>query len=991
MRDLIEKLNQLQLNEAPVQPGERKGISFKLKKLEKLTNELNNYKGSLNSMKYMELPANLKSEMKQIEDKLSAEIDKVNQAYQVEYEKSKANDRPVKMDNLFKALAKHCKEIIKVYKELNRNDFQREKFLFRGIRSTDDAVYGKPFIARKPKDSNRELHELVNGTINSLGFDANRENSMFVTGDRSQASGYGNDLYIMFPVDGFTFTWSQTVKDLILDSNKKLEMMDKEVTKQLREMVKQAKLASAEPSSFPISDPDDLFYSGYSYDHDYERVARAIDDGKVPDEAQDLLDNILTNKSIQEHFEFSDQDLFKAILSEKEIYVKGDYYAVNINHKQELFKFLAEINTDDVELPENVGEVPDILDKGDVVTILSGTNAGKLGTITYVYSDSYEVFVNHKVGDTTLKKDQVELYKLPDGSLPLFEKNDEVIIVDPVSRLYGQVVKLNFVYANGKVEFTDKNSNYHTAYKNQIEPYSLEREQAILKDIETRPPEINENDLVIVSDPESPFYKERGKVNYIYSTGTIEVKIFKTDQFIDFEASQLVLLDNAPPELLQQTEGEFHEGDKVQITSGEYQGYYGKITYLYSNTKKAEVDLTGMDQKVDIWLSELAHQDQGKAKTTFKVGDTVQVIEPDSSYYQQQATVIEVGQTDMGQPTVTLKSGDTEYKTFASWVKNLSAEFKPGETVKIIKGKHEGKTGTIVLQHGTSNIYDVTIDGTDYEMEASEMQRSEQTAAPVRFGPGDTIKVKGKSYEYDGAVATVVKGPDADGDYQVVTKKEGKILFLGAEQMEPTQDTDAIKIGDMVKITDKTSGFFGEIGEVESGPDNDGDFVVRFPEDEWSYYNLTGMVKVNQSPAASTTSDEIDSLNWEPEPEPQAPNFPLQVNDRVEVTSQFPSLIGMKGTIMQVTPKFGFVSVQLDGNSDPSSFPVSALTKIEDTPAEQTVADFKKGDMVQITNNKISTFNMQGKVIDINPSYLFVEFPDQTEAAVKPTSVKKIG
>ena len=83
MRDLIEKLNQLQLNEAPVQPGERKGISFKLKKLEKLTNELNNYKGSLNSMKYMELPANLKSEMKQIEDKLSAEIDKVNQAYQV--------------------------------------------------------------------------------------------------------------------------------------------------------------------------------------------------------------------------------------------------------------------------------------------------------------------------------------------------------------------------------------------------------------------------------------------------------------------------------------------------------------------------------------------------------------------------------------------------------------------------------------------------------------------------------------------------------------------------------------------------------------------------------------------------------------------------------------------------------------------------------------------------------------------------------------------
>ncbi len=62
---------------------------------------------------------------------------------------------------------------------------------------------------------------------------------------------------------------------------------------------------------------------------------------------------------------------------------------------------------------------------------------------------------------------------------------------------------------------------------------------------------------------------------------------------------------------------------------------------------------------------------------------------------------------------------------------------------------------------------------------------------------------------------------------------------------------------------------------------------------------------------------------------PSAPKF--EVNDRVEVVSQFPSLIGMKGTVLQVSPNYDFVSVQIDGNDTASSFPLSALKKAEDT------------------------------------------------------------
>ena len=62
---------------------------------------------------------------------------------------------------------------------------------------------------------------------------------------------------------------------------------------------------------------------------------------------------------------------------------------------------------------------------------------------------------------------------------------------------------------------------------------------------------------------------------------------------------------------------------------------------------------------------------------------------------------------------------------------------------------------------------------------------------------------------------------------------------------------------------------------------------------------------------------------------PSAPK--LEVNDRVEVASGYPSLIGRKGKVLQVSPNYDFVSVILDDNDIPSSFPVSALKKAEES------------------------------------------------------------
>ena len=71
---------------------------------------------------------------------------------------------------------------------------------------------------------------------------------------------------------------------------------------------------------------------------------------------------------------------------------------------------------------------------------------------------------------------------------------------------------------------------------------------------------------------------------------------------------------------------------------------------------------------------------------------------------------------------------------------------------------------------------------------------------------------------------------------------------------------------------------------------------------------------------------------------PAAPKF--EVNDRVKVVGQYPSLIGEIGTVVQISPNYDFVSVQLDNNTSPSSFPIIALKKAEEStprmaPGEQ--------------------------------------------------------
>jgi hypothetical protein len=102
--------------------------------------------------------------------------------------------------------------------------------------------------------------------------------------------------------------------------------------------------------------------------------------------------------------------------------------------------------------------------------------------------------------------------------------------------------------------------------------------------------------------------------------------------------------------------------------------------------------------------------------------------------------------------------------------------------------------------------------------------------------------------------------------------------------------------------------------------------------------------------------------------QPSAPKF--EVNDRIEVVSGYPSLIGMVGKVVQVSPNYDFVSVQLAGNNEASSFPTSALKKVEEpTPGEQEFVVINNTTNERVSVSARDSATALSKALLNNPSW----------------------
>lgn len=174
------------------------------------------------------------------------------------------------LKSFFGLVGQECSAAVSTY-------MQTHNVLYRGFRPSsvgDRTLFkGNPRNNRKTMSINSGIQTVIDDALSKCGFTALRSNSLFCTSDFSDADSYGKP-YIIFPKNGFKFTWSPEIADLFLDLSR----------------------------TYHVADVNDLISIVGSTDP----------------------------RAIVDHFKFTNQMFIQAIRSHNEILISGEYYAVSV-------------------------------------------------------------------------------------------------------------------------------------------------------------------------------------------------------------------------------------------------------------------------------------------------------------------------------------------------------------------------------------------------------------------------------------------------------------------------------------------------------------------------------------------------------------------------------------------------------------------------------------------------------------------------------------
>lgn len=207
-------------------------------------------------------------------------------------------DKSIKYADNLKIIKRDCSEIWNAYKKTG-------KFLYRGSNNLyHDFQLIKPRIDRKPKNTRPEIQKYLDNEFQKMYGWKPRTEGVFVTGNIGDANYYGEYLYIIFPLNGFKYLWSEKVVDLFAN------MPD--FTFDAEEMMAHV---NGEYKMVPLSKE--------------ETQAMNID-------IEDQLKNIVIS--------YSNRNLLKAIKSYNEVMIKCDgYYAFEYEQNVDLLhKYMKE-------------------------------------------------------------------------------------------------------------------------------------------------------------------------------------------------------------------------------------------------------------------------------------------------------------------------------------------------------------------------------------------------------------------------------------------------------------------------------------------------------------------------------------------------------------------------------------------------------------------------------------------------------------------------
>jgi len=223
-----------------------------------------------------------------------------------------------------------------------------DQYLYRGVNYRITYFTDQSNPGRKPKDSSLETTILFDQAMTQAGFAAQRRNSKFTTGDLDLAERYTGsysegEVYVVFPVNGFQFSWSQKHKDMILDDQPKWVMdgrtqMFDQMARNLPEMNKW----KIRPNLHRLR-ADWLEHWGDRQDlehwliHDIKipsaMLAKSAEYhtilGYLYGDAEDW--SIIDLPAWHRKFQMTDRDLPSAIRSGNEVLIQGKFHAIQNN------------------------------------------------------------------------------------------------------------------------------------------------------------------------------------------------------------------------------------------------------------------------------------------------------------------------------------------------------------------------------------------------------------------------------------------------------------------------------------------------------------------------------------------------------------------------------------------------------------------------------------------------------------------------------------
>lgn len=333
-----------------VKPGDVKDIKLKIANAEKALRDIADHEYKMKNISGSTVIPGTEKEFEDLKVAYQTYIENLK----AELEKAKQVQKKDPLESYMKAIAKNCKTVVKTCQTTG-------KLLYRGTRSSNaPAFYGKPYDERRAKDSDKMLNDAFNYALRMDGVEARRDNSIFTTTNKNFAEGFGNELYIVFPRDPFNFTWSDKIKDLILNSETMGDMVNQTIIEMImnevwnneetkQEFIKnyayqrgiEPERVEWDPKKINENENSRYIFSKYTMYDSFKSIQPIIP--KLSEEYK-LYDDFkywTSAETIIENFGLHvDEDLEGAFNRRFEITVRGEYYAIHSRYEKQVKKYL---------------------------------------------------------------------------------------------------------------------------------------------------------------------------------------------------------------------------------------------------------------------------------------------------------------------------------------------------------------------------------------------------------------------------------------------------------------------------------------------------------------------------------------------------------------------------------------------------------------------------------------------------------------------------